>query len=32
MQLGMFMMPLHDPARDNHAVLMEDVEIAVPGL
>ncbi len=28
MRLGMFMMSLHDPARDNHEVLMEDVEIA----
>ena len=28
MRLGMFMMSLHDPARDNHEVLLEDVEIA----
>ena len=29
MRLGMFMMPLHDVARDTHTALMEDVEIAV---
>ena len=29
MKLGMFSMSLHDPGRDQHTVLMEDVEVAV---
>ena len=29
MKLGMFMMPYHDPRRDLHQALHEDVEVAV---
>ena len=29
MKLGMFMMPYHDPTRDLHRALLEDVETAV---
>ncbi len=29
MKLGMFMMPVHDPTRDFHTVLNEDVETAI---
>ena len=29
MRLGLFMQPVHDPARDVHQLFMDDLEIAV---